>query len=264
MSAIALPTVEDAGDFIADALRDFPAEIRDPGCDVWIPRVCEAYAVRHGAQVHLPNERDKLTEELGTPFLDAAWNLCRLGVLRPGPTPIRNYSPVDNGGYSVTAFGRGWLLDHERPAYVPTDTNRLTALLVGRQDLFGPVYVTRASDAARCFSAHAYFASCAMIGAAAESILVAAGVAKLGESEALRLYRATAGRKSLTDAVLKGCPEYVAREFRLHADLIGLWRDQSAHAHSTTIGETEAFTNMRGLIRFAQFAEARWKHLATP
>ncbi|MGH9560467.1 MAG: hypothetical protein ACRD3S_03350 [Terracidiphilus sp.] len=46
----------------------------------------------------------------------------------------------------------------------------------------------------------------------------------------LKLYRGAQGRKSLTDAVLANCPDYIAREFRLHADLIGLWRDQSAHA----------------------------------
>jgi hypothetical protein len=100
-----------------------------------------------------------------------------------------------------------------------------------------------------------------MIGAAAESILVTVGIQKLGEAEAMRLYRGTGGRKNLTDAVLKGCPEYVARDFRLHVDLIGLWRDQSAHAHSAPIGETEAFTNMRGLIKFASFAEERWEKL---
>jgi hypothetical protein len=63
---------------------------------------------------------------------------------------------------------------------------------------------------------------------------------------------------------LANCPDYVGREFRLHADLIGLWRDQSAHAHAAALGETEAFTNLRGLIKFAQFAENRWTYLTTP
>ena len=98
------------------------------------------------------------------------------------------------------------------------------------------VYATRANEVSRCFPAHAYYACCAMIGAAAESILVTAGVAKLGEDGALKLYRGTGGRKALTDAVLKGCPNYVARDFRLHTDLIGLWRDQSAHAARLRLG----------------------------
>ena len=101
-----------------------------------------------------------------------------------------------------------------------------------------------------------------MIGAAAESILLAAGASKLGEDEALRIYRGHSGRKQLTDAVLQQCPQYVAREFRLHTDLIGLWRDLSAHAHSTSIGEGEPFTDLRGLIKFAHFAAERWEHSA--
>ena len=144
---------------------------------------------------------------------------------------------------------------------VPVDPVRMTSLLTRRQDLFGEVYVLPASDAARCYSAHAYYACCAMIGAAAESILVAAGVRKLGEAVAMKKHLSNSGRKSLMEAVLEGCPDYVARDFRHHADLIALWRDQSAHAHSDSIGEIEAFTNFRGLIKFAQFAEQRWQHL---
>jgi hypothetical protein len=102
-----------------------------------------------------------------------------------------------------------------------------------------------------------------MIGAAAESILVAAAVAKLGEADALRIYRGNSGRKNLTDRLLTGCPEHIAREFRMHTALIGLWRDQSAHAQSIAIDEMEAFTNMRGLIKFAHFAGERWAVLTT-
>ena len=115
-------------------------------------------------------------------------------------------------------------------------------------------FVARAAEAARCYSAHAFYACCAMVGAAAESILAAAGSAKLREPTALRLYGGTTGRKALTDAVLQGCPDHVAREFRLRTGLMDLWRDQSAHTHVGAIGETEAFTNMRGLIKCAQFS----------
>jgi len=176
------------------------------------------------------DDRERATEEFCAPFLEAVWNLCRMGVLRPGPSIIRPNPVAETAGYSLTTFGRRWLQDSDKPAYIPTDVGRLSDLLTRRRDLFGPVYVLRATDAARCYSALAYYACCAMIGATAESILVAAGIGKLGEAEAMRLYRGISGRKNLTEAVLKGCPEYVARDFRLHTDLIGLWRDQSAHA----------------------------------
>jgi hypothetical protein len=185
-------------------------------------------------------------------------------VLRPSTKEIGLQQVGAVEGYSITAFGRTWLAEHGSPAYVPTDPERIASLLTRRRDLFGQVYVLRVIDAARCYSAHAYYACCAMIGAAAESILLAAGTAKLGEALALKLYLANRGRKSLTDAVLRECPDYVARELRLHTDLINLWRDESAHGHGSSIGEAEAFTNLRGLIGFAQFAEDRWTHLTAP
>ena len=257
-------SVEDISDFIIDTLRNQPKSLASMGCDVYVQNVCGTYAGQHGAQIVSVSDRERVTEELAAPVLDAIWNLCRVGVLRPGPTSLRNFGNTDNAGYCITAFGRGWISEHEQPAFIPTDGSRLTGLLTRRQDLFGMVYAARATDAARCFSAHAYYACCAMIGAAAESILVAAAVAKFGEAEALSTYQGNQGRKKLTDELLLTRPAWLAKEFRQHADLIGLWRDLSAHAHSSPIGEAEAFTDMRGLIKFAGFAESRWEQLTTP
>jgi hypothetical protein len=260
-----IPTAEDALDFLIDRMREGHQATAAYGYDLWISKVTDHYAQLEVSREGAPHggrfEWQPVSQEVSPPFMDAAWQLCRLGVLRPGVREITLQSVREGEGFAITEFGRTWLAEHSSPAYVPTDPGRMASLLTRRQDLFGEVYVLRASDAARCYSAHAYYACCAMIGAAAESILVAAGVAKIGEDAAMKKYLATNGRKSLTEAVLKGCPDYVAREFRLHTDLIALWRDQSAHAHSNAIGETEAFTNFRGLIKFAQFAEQRWQHL---
>lgn len=262
---IEVPSVEDAADFLVDRLREKPPATAAYGYDLWISHVTDYYAqmsVPREPGHHGPSyEWQSVSAAVSPPFMDAAWQLCRLGVLRPGIRQLGQQTVTDGAGYSITEFGRTWLAEHASPAYIPTDPGRMASLLTQRQDLFGEVYVLRASDAARCYSAHAYYACCAMIGAAAESILVAAGVAKLGESTAMKQYLSNSGRKTLTEAVLKGCPDYVAKEFRLHTDLIALWRDQSAHAHSDAIGETEAFTSFRGLIKFAQFAEQRWDHL---
>lgn len=271
-----IPTVEDALDYLVDMLREQGPPTKAYGYDLWLSNVTDRYAQqevsRQGGQSGLLGGRPASTlyewqpvsAEVSPAFMDAAWQLCRLGVLRPGIRELNTQAVHDGAGYSVTEFGRSWLSEHASPAYVPTDPGRMTDLLTAGKDLFGEVYVLRANDAARCYSAHAYYACCAMIGAAAESILLSAGVAKLGEAAAMKKYRATSGRKSLTDAVLAGCADHVARELRLHTDLIALWRDQSAHAHSAAIGETEAFTNFRGLIKFAQFAESRWKQLTDP
>jgi hypothetical protein len=266
-SQIAYPSVEDALDYLIDAMRIGPRAVAAYGYDVFLPNIVREFATSQ-LQPHAPGsmrfEVDAATEKLSRAFLDAAWQLCQLGVLRLGVSETGRQSTQTGEGYSITAFGSKWLEDHVKPAYVPTDPGRIAGLLTKRQDLFGSIYVLRANDAALCYSAHAFYACCAMIGAAAESIVLAAAIQKLTEPKALKLYHGTHGRKSLTDKVLANCPEYVVREFLLHAGLIDLWRDQSAHASAGALGETEAFTNLRGLIKFAHFAEARWEHLTKP
>jgi hypothetical protein len=255
------PSIEDACDALIEMLRKPEAyRLTDGKYDVLIQTVCSHYAGMAGIRLDQSNTQ-AVTEPLSRVFQEAAWTLCRLGVLRPG---FRMESFGQNGdmrGYAITEFGRKWIAEDEHPAFVPTDQSRLIDLLTKDAALFGPVYMLRANDAARCYSAHAYYACCAMIGAAAESIMLSAGISKLTEQVALTVYRANAGRHALIEKILKGCPPYVARDFRLHADLINLWRDESAHAHDAAIGEAEAFTSMRGLIKFAHFAADRWKHL---
>jgi hypothetical protein len=39
------------------------------------------------------------------------------------------------------------------------------------------------------------------------------------------------------------------------------WRDDAAHGADTTISETEAFSSLLFLLRFAQFAYEGWENL---
>jgi hypothetical protein len=245
-----LPSVEDATDALIDMLRARPNRFGDNAYQYLMRNLCAQFA----GQLGFPEQAEAVSRVLQ----EAAWSLCRLGVLRPGSAHEHFGEFGDMRGYAVTTFGQTWLAEHDTPAYIPTDPSRIVALLTRRADLFGGTYALRVNDAARCYSAHAYYACCAMIGAAAESILLAAAVIKLGEDEALRLYRGMSGRRTLTNAVLRNCAEHVSREFRLHVDLISLWRDLSAHADPGIISEQEAFANMRGLIKFTHFAEQRW------
>jgi hypothetical protein len=51
------------------------------------------------------------------PSYDAAWELCRIGVLRPGPFASMGVATMAGGGtystdgYSITELGRAWLAD---------------------------------------------------------------------------------------------------------------------------------------------------------
>jgi hypothetical protein len=61
---------------------------------------------------------NELEQERFTPFYDAAWELCRIGVLRPGEFSPRGMSHPKMFGdhYVITAFGREWLQSaKERP-----------------------------------------------------------------------------------------------------------------------------------------------------
>lgn len=44
------------------------------------------------------------------PFYDAAWELCRRGILRPGRVAPRNQRQADGTGhwFSITDFGKRW------------------------------------------------------------------------------------------------------------------------------------------------------------
>jgi hypothetical protein len=197
------------------------------------------------------------------PFFDAAWYLCRIAVLRPGETSpstgIRG--PGWNGdGFSITAFGREWLADSaKRP---PTDPSRLLEIVQPFAVRFGPGFLQRGAEASSCYRTGNYLACCAMTGAAAESILLAVAIAKIGdEEEVLKEYRSSQGRRNITGRVVANVPKHVKDQFTDMTGMIHYWRDESAHGTHTTIGEAEAYITLSQLIRFAHLADDHWATL---
>lgn len=83
------------------------------GNDIWIATVAQSnWAGR------LPPGTN-LSDEHYVPFYDAAWELCRVGVLRPGHHAPKGQGQIGGGifsgdGYSITEFGAKWLADPER------------------------------------------------------------------------------------------------------------------------------------------------------
>jgi len=92
-------------------------------------------------------------------FADAAWELCRRGILRPG---VREHQAqaVDEGGFSITKFGVEWLKERQEDTFVPTEPERFAELLAPYRDRFGLGFHERAQQAVRCYGAHAYLACC--------------------------------------------------------------------------------------------------------
>jgi hypothetical protein len=230
------------------------------GGDLWIPHVVQGYWQSQPE----PVAPEELTDQHFQPFYDAAWELCRIGVLRPGEFAPRGWA-TDAGlfsgdTFSITRFGRAWLEDaSKRPV---TDPSRLAQILAGFADRFGDGYAQRATEAVRAYRSSNYLASCVMTGAAAESILLALAVAKTGdEAKVLVEYNTTGGRRRVTRRICANVSSPLAAQLEATLQAMRYWHDVAGHATMTTISEVEAHSSLTDLLRLAQFAHDHWSEL---
>jgi hypothetical protein len=102
-----------------------------------------------------------------------------------------------------------------------------------------------------------------MAGTAAESILLAVAIAKMGGDEArvLAQYRGAQGRKRITDLITRGLRQGLADQFLMTSGILNFWRDEAAHGTRTTITEGEAQASLAQLLRFAQLTADNWDTL---
>ena len=109
--------IDDAIEHLVGYLRDeiakppprMPVVDNKNGCNLWLPIVIPNF----------PNARDpaftsgnrQQQETYYRAFYDAAWELCRIGVLRPGQAvPMgnrRSGAEFQGDGFSLTQFGGG-------------------------------------------------------------------------------------------------------------------------------------------------------------
>jgi hypothetical protein len=194
-------------------------------------------------------------------FYDAAWELCRIGVLRPG-SPHNSGASFTGKEFFITGFGKAWLNDASQRPII--DPSRLADVLQDYGSQFGNGYVQRATEAVRTYRACNYLASCVMAGAAAESILLALAIAKAKDEEkVLSEYRTSNGRRHVTNRLLTGVTHGIADQFRLPLQVLHYWRDDAAHGSMTTITELEAHASLTHLLRLAQFSSDHWDKLTT-
>lgn len=260
--APAAPRQEDAAEYLVGYLKRRPRlDLPQYGYDVWLVAVITEWIHDATARPLNHSAPGNWARELSAPFYAAAWDLCRLGVLRPGPRHHEAQAVGEGQGYTLTLAGRAWLEQQSAAAFIPTDGTRTAEMLAAAGPQFGPVYRVRAIEAARCYAAGAYYACCAMVGAAAESVILAVGSAKLDEAAAEKLYFGHAGRSKLEDAILRDAPTWLQKQFRGHTALIALWRDRAAHAHEALVTESEAYMDLRGLLRFATEVTEHWETL---
>lgn len=274
-----MPTlhIDDAIEHLVGYLRD---EITNPpprlpvisesryGCDLWLPIVVANFWRSRGHPTFTADPRQPQDAAYYHPFYDAAWELCRIGVLRAGRNaPMGNMAAqswFQGDGFSLTEFGRGWVqIAAQHPPSDPSRFNEVLQPFIGR---FGEGFAQRAAEASRCYRTTNYLACCVMAGAAAESILLAVAIAKMAgnEGRVLTQYRSAQGRKGITDLITGGLRQGLAEQFVMTSGILNFWRDEAAHGTRTTITEGEAQASLAQLLRFAQLTADNWDTLTHP
>jgi hypothetical protein len=228
------------------------------GNDLWIFFIAREYWANR-------MDPNGITERHVLPFYDAAWELCRIGVLRPGLHSAMGQGSVGSAnfsgdGYSITEFGSVWLADPDRRT--SGDPSRMSEIFAAFGSKYGPGFSQRADEAISCHRTGNYLAACVMAGAAAESILLAVAIAKVGnETKMLNQYTSAGGRSRVTKIVVTGLAGSLGRTFEAALQVLHYWRDDAAHGMATTIVEVEAYASLTQLLRLAQFCSDRWSDL---
>ena len=270
-----MPTlhIDDAIEHLIGYLRD---EINKPpqrisvvpeskyGCDLWLPIVVRNFWHTRDPAFSSVNRQQE--EAHYRPFYDGAWELCRIGVLRPGQNaPMANRmagTEFQGDGFSLTGFGCGWV--QTAAQHPPSDPSRFTEVLQPFIGRFGEGFAQRAAEAARRYRTTNYLACCVMAGAAAKSyILLAVAIAKMdgNEGKVLTEYRGAHGRKRIIDRITQGLRQGLIEQFVTAGGILGFWRDEAAHGDQTTITEGEAQASLAQLLRFAQLTSDNWAAL---
>jgi hypothetical protein len=240
-----------------------PGGFSNYGYDLYLPNVIRWYLIEEKPELRGSSmELEPKVPPLFPFFANAAWELCRRGILRPGVKAYNTQSTNEGSagsGFSVTTFGKQWLSESEGDIFIPTEPERFAKMLEPFKERFGPGFHERAQQAVRCYGAHAYLACCAMCGAAAESVLLATAIAKTkDEPRVLKNYASAGGRVRVENMVVGQCPENLKREFRGLTELLKYWRDEAAHGKASGIGDYEAYTSLAVVLRYALFISSNW------
>lgn len=264
-----MPTLDEAIRFIADFARA-PARGRRQypsyGYEIYLTNIIHAYRRDvDGVPENGFLGQGREAAEMSPVFYEAAWELCRRGILRPGLKQVGGQATDDGSsgnGYSITAAGRTWLEQADDAAFIPVEPGRFAAIIGRFHQRLGDGYFQRAQEAAKCHFATAYLACCAMSGAAAESILLQIAIAKEGDEErVLQIYRRANGRRDVENLVIGQARQQLADQFRNLMAVLKYWRDEAAHGTVSEISEFEAYEAMARLLRLAHFADDHWNEL---
>lgn len=203
-------------------------------------------------------EVDSRKWELLPLALEAAWELVRRGLLRPGASAFPNMGS-DGSEFAITQAGAEWLRVAENDEVLLLQPGSAVRVLSEYTFLYGKGYQQRALEALKARQARAYLASCAMCGAAAESILLALAIAREDDEEAvLKSYNSRSGRSQIVRLLTGQVVEPLRLRFNTNVDILSYWRDEAAHGVASTLTDAHAEAALTHLLRLAQLASSHW------
>jgi hypothetical protein len=218
----------------------------------------EAARRRYGQHQH---EYHEAIRQFSPLFYEAAWELCRRGIVRPGVTAI-DAQAVPEGGYSLTVAGRTALHNLDPTTILISQPGALAKTLESYGDRFGDGFRQRALEAIKCRNAEAWLACCAMAGAAAESVLLSLAIAKTGdEAQVLRSYSQATGRSRILNLIVGKATAFRRDMLTTFSGIISLWRNEAAHGQASAIGTANADESLRQLLHMCQWVEHEWENL---
>jgi hypothetical protein len=165
-------------------------------------------------------------------------------------------------GYSLTVAGRAALANLDTTTILIAQPGSLAATFNGYQPLFGDGFHQRAMEAIKCRNAEAWLACCAMVGAAAESVLLAIAITKEGDEErVLRAYHGNRGRQAVLNMIVGQADAHRRNTLTTFAGIVSLWRDDAAHGRASPIDTSNADEALRQLLHMCQWVAREWDNL---
>lgn len=226
------------------------------GYDLYPQSVARVVAEQRHPHDH--HARESAGYQLSPIVMDAAWELCRRGIVRPGVRGTGKQATPE-GGYSVTAAGSAALEQLDVTTILITQPGSLAATFAGYRSRYGEGFHQRAQEAIKCRNAEAWLACCAMAGAAAESVLLGLAIAKVGnEAEVLKVYRQAGGRKKVLNMIVGQSNAIVRNALVAFSNIISFWRDEAAHGRASPIDTANADEALRQLLHMCQWVDREW------
>lgn len=101
-----------------------------------------------------------------------------------------------------------------------------------------------------------------MVGAAAESILLALAIAKTGDEEAvLAQYRRASGRREVLNLIVGQANQQRRETLKTFANIVSQWRDEASHGTASPLSTANADEALRQLLHMCQWVDREWDAL---